>query len=81
MKIAKNLKKNANAMAQKYAPQSVNQNGDKIWFVYVNKAGSAVPAYYDVATRAFRSVVHGKQYNGVAIRNLVARPVVEGMLK
>ena len=42
MKIAKNLIKNANAMTKKYAPQSVNQKGDKIWFVYVNKAGKAL---------------------------------------
>jgi hypothetical protein len=66
----------------KYAPQGVKKEGNKLWFTYVNKAGSIIPAYYDYATRAFKSVVHGKQYGkgGVAVRNLVARPVIEGAL-
>ena len=65
-----------------YAPQGVETIGDKIWFTYVNKAGSAVSAYYDSTSRTFKSVVRGKQYgkSGYAVRNLVALPVVEGIL-
>ena len=65
-----------------YAPQGVETIGDKIWFTYVNKAGSAVSAYYDAKSRTFKSVVRGKQYgkSGYAVRNLVARPVIEGAL-
>ena len=65
-----------------YAPQGVETIGDKIWFTYVNKAGSAVSAYYDFPSRTFKSVVRGKQYgkSGYAVRHLVARPVVEGIL-
>ena len=71
----------SNAVA-KYAPQGVNTIGSKIWFTYINKAGSAVSAYYDSANRSFKSVVRGKQYgqSGYAVRNLVARPVIEGIL-
>ena len=66
----------------KYEPQGVERIGNKIWFTYVNKAGSAVSAYYDFGSRSFKSVVRGKQYgkSGYAVRNLVARPVVEGVL-
>ncbi len=66
----------------KYEPQAIKQEGKKIWFTYVNAKGAIVPAFYDFVTRSFKSVVHGKQYgkDGVAIRNLVARPVVEGIL-
>ena len=72
---------NAQAVAQ-YAPQGVETIGGKIWFTYVNKAGSAVSAYYDSKSRAFKSVVRGKQYGkaGYAVRNLVALPVIEGVL-
>jgi hypothetical protein len=71
----------ANAVA-KYEPQGVERIGNKIWFTYVNKAGSSVSAYYDAKSRAFKSVVRGKQYgeSGYAVRNLVARPVIEGAL-
>ena len=66
----------------KYAPQGVRKEGNKLWFTYVNKAGSIIPAYYDYATRAFKSVVHGKQYGKgrAAVRNRVARPVIDGAL-
>jgi len=65
-----------------YEPQGVQKIGQKIWFTYVNKAGSSVSAYYDVKSRSFKSVVRGKQYgeSGYAVRNLVARPVIEGVL-
>ena len=65
-----------------YAPQGVETIGDKIWCTYVNKAGSAVSAYYDSKSRTFKSVVRGKQYRKsvYAVRNLVALPVVEGIL-
>ena len=71
----------AEALA-KYEPQGVERVGNKIWFTYVNKAGSAVSAYYDDQSRTFKSVVRGKQYgkSGYAVRNLVARPVIEGVL-
>ena len=71
----------ANAVA-KYEPQGVERVNNKIWFTYVNKAGSAVAAYYDFPTRSFKSVVRGSQYGKakVAVRNLVARPVIEGAL-
>ena len=71
----------ANAVA-KYEPQGVERVGQKIWFTYVNAKGSVVPAFYDFVTRSFKSVVYGKQYGkeGVAVRNLVAKPVVEGIL-
>ena len=71
----------ANAVA-KYEPQGVERVGNKIWFTYVNKAGSAVSAYYDFSSRSFKSVVRGSQYgkSGYAVRNLVARPVIEGVL-
>ncbi len=66
----------------KYAPQGVNRIGNKLWFTYINKAGSSISAYYDYATRTFKSVVRGSQYGkkGVAVRNLVARPVIEGAI-
>ena len=71
----------ANAVAN-YEPQGVETIGNKIWFTYVNKAGSAVSAYYDSESRTFKSVIRGKQYgkNGYAVRNLVALPVIEGAL-
>ena len=71
----------ANAVA-KYEPQGVERVGNKIWFTYVNKAGSGVSAYYDLVSRSFKSVVRGQQYgkSGYAVRNLVARPVIEGAL-
>ena len=55
----------ANAVA-KYEPQNVNKQGDKLWFTYINKTGVAVNAFYG---------------EGVAIRNLVAKPVIEGVLR
>ena len=71
----------ANAVAT-YAAQGVERSGDNLWFSYQNKAGSNVSAYYDFGTRAFKSVVRGKQYgkSGYAVRNLVARPVIESAL-
>ena len=71
----------ANAVAN-YEPQGVETIGNKIWFTYVNKAGSAVSAYYDAKSRVFKSVVRGKQYgkSGYAVRNLVASTGIEGML-
>ena len=70
----------SNAVA-KYEPQNVNRQGDKLWFTYVNRAGVAVNAFYEYSTRSFKSVVKGSQYgDGVAIRNLVANPVIEGIL-
>ena len=65
-----------------YEAQGVERIGDKLWFTYQNKAGSNVSAYYDFATRSFKSVVRGKQYGktGYAVRNLVARQVIEGVL-
>ena len=69
--------KNANAMAD-YKPQNVNQKGDKLWFNYINATGVMVSAFYEYSTRSFKSVVKGSQYGeGVAIRNLVANPVIE----
>jgi len=65
----------------KYEPKAIKQEGKKIWFTYVNAKGAVVPAFYDFVTRSFKSVVKGSQYgDGVAIRNLVAKPVVEGIL-
>ena len=66
----------------KYQPQGVERVGSKLWFSYVNKAGAVVPAFYDNATRTFKSVVRGKQYGQkqLAVRNLVARPVIEGAI-
>ena len=65
-----------------YQPQGVERIGDKLWFTYQNKAGSAVSAYYDFKSRSFKSVVRGKQYgkSGYAVRNLVASPVIESVL-
>jgi hypothetical protein len=71
----------ANAVA-KYQPQNVNKQGDKLWFTYINQTGVAVNAFYEYSTRKFKSVVKGSQYGeGVAIRNLVAKPVIEGVLR
>ena len=71
----------SNAVA-KYVPQNVNRQGDKLWFTYINGAGVAVNAFYEYSTRSFKSVVKGEQYGeGVAIRNLVAKPVIEGALR
>jgi hypothetical protein len=74
-------KANAVDAVAKYEPQGVESVGNKIWFTYVNKAGSAVPAYYDCPSRSFKSVVRGSQYGKkrLAVRNLVARPVIEGV--
>ncbi len=71
----------ANAVAT-YEAQGVERVGDKLWFSYQNKAGSNVSAYYDFESRSFKSVVRGKQYgkSGYAVRNLVARPVIESAL-
>jgi hypothetical protein len=71
----------ANAVAT-YEAQGVERIGDKLWFSYQNKAGSNVSAYYDFESRSFKSVVRGKQYgkSGYAVRNLVARPVIESAL-
>lgn len=64
-----------------YEPRNVNRQGDKLWFNYVNQAGVVVSAFYEYSTRSFKSVVKGSQYGeGVAIRNLVANPVIEGVL-
>ncbi len=81
MQLEMSFVEKATAVA-KYEPQAIKQEGKKIWFTYVNAKGAIVPAFYDFVTRSFKSVVHGKQYgkDGVAIRNLVARPVVEGIL-
>jgi hypothetical protein len=64
-----------------YKPQAINRKGDKLWFSYVNNVGRAINAYYDYKTRSFKSVVKGSQYgkDQVAIRNLVAKPVIEGV--
>ena len=63
-----------------YEPRNVNREGDKLWFNYVNQAGVVISAFYDYSTRSFKSVVKGSQYgDGVAIRNLVANPVIEGV--
>tara|TARA_B100001093_G_scaffold508766_1_gene571599 strand:+ start:3392 stop:3643 length:252 start_codon:yes stop_codon:yes gene_type:complete len=70
----------ANAVA-KYQPQNVNKQGDKLCFSYMNNAGVMVNAFYEYSSRKFKSAVKGSQYgDGVAIRNLVAKPVVEGIL-
>jgi hypothetical protein len=71
----------ANAVA-KYEPQNVNKQGDKIWFSYWNNAGKPISAFYDKVERKFKQVVIGKQYgeDGVAIRNLIAQPVIEKIL-
>jgi hypothetical protein len=71
----------ANAVA-KYEPQGVERINNKIWFTYINKAGSEIKAYYDLASRSFKSIVRGGQYGKkkLAVRNLVARPVIEGAL-
>ena len=64
-----------------YKPLAVNRDGDKLWFSYKNAVGTIVNAFYDYKSRSFKSVVEGDQYgDGVAIRNLVARPVVESIL-
>ena len=65
----------------KYTPEQVTQEDGKIWFVYVTKEDSAIPAFYDIAERKFKSVVEGVQYGGFAVRNLVAQPVVANILK
>jgi hypothetical protein len=66
----------------KYEPQNVNKQGDKIWFSYWNNAGKPISAFYDKVERKFKQVVIGKQYgeDGVAIRNLIAQPVIEKIL-
>jgi len=65
-----------------YEPQNVNKQGDKLWFNYTNAKGVIVSAFYEYSTRSFKSVVKGGQYGeGVAIRNLVAKPVIEGVLR
>ncbi len=81
MQLEMSFVEKATAVA-KYEPQAIKQEGKKIWFTYVNAKGAIIPAFYDFTTRSFKSVVHGKQYgkDGVAVRNLVAKPVVEGIL-
>ena len=81
MQLEMSFAEKATAVA-KYEPKAIKTEGEKIWFTYVNATGSVVPAFYDFATRSFKSVVYGKQYgeDGFAIRNLVAKPVVEGIL-
>ena len=65
-----------------YEPKNVSHEGDKIWFGYMNNAGRPVSAFYDKLERKFKQVVMGKQYgeDGVAIRNLIATPVIEKIL-
>jgi len=71
----------SNAVAR-YEPQNVNRQGDKLWFTYINKGGVAVNAFYEYSTRSFKSVVKGDQYGeGVAIRNLVAKPLIESVFR
>jgi len=72
--------KQANSLA-KFEPMQVEKVGDKIWFSYANATGSIVPAYYDCKKRKFQSVVHAEQYNKVAVRNVVARPVIEKLFQ
>ena len=73
--------KKAHAVAN-YQPQEAERIGDKLWFTYVNREGSPVPAYYDFVSRSFKSVVRGAQYGkrGYAVRNLIASPVIEKIL-
>jgi len=67
---------------EKYKPLNVNRKEDKLWFSYINSAGSIITAYYDFALRSFKSVVEGDQYGeGVAIRSVIAKPVVESMIQ
>lgn len=75
-------KANAVTEVAKYEPQGLERIGKKLWFTYINDKGAGIPAFYDLATRSFKSVVRGKQYgkSGYAVRNLVARPVIEGAL-
>jgi len=65
----------------KYQPKAINRKGNKLWFSYVNNVGRAINAYYDYKTRSFKSVVKGSQYgkDQIAVRNLVAKPVIEGV--
>ena len=80
MQLEMSFIEKANAVAN-YEPQNVNRQGDKLWFNYVNQAGVVINAFYEYSTRSFKSVVKGTQYgDGVAIRNLVAKPVIEGAI-
>jgi len=80
MQLEMSFIEKANAVAN-YEPQNVNRQGDKLWFNYVNQAGVVINAFYEYSTRSFKSVVKGGQYGeGVAIRNLVAKPVIEGVM-
>mgnify|MGYP003386621831 FL=1 len=80
MQLEMSFTKKAKSVAN-YEPRNVNRQGDKLWFNYVNQAGVVVSAFYEYSTRSFKSVVKGSQYGeGVAIRNLVANPVIEGVL-
>ena len=80
MQLEMSFIEKAQAVAN-YQPQNVNRQGDKLWFNYVNQAGVVVSAFYEYSTRSFKSVVKGSQYGeGVAIRNLVAKPRVVGRI-
>ena len=80
MQLEMSFTQKAKAVAN-YEPRNVNRQGDKLWFNYVNQAGVVVSAFYEYSTRSFKSVVKGSQYgDGVAIRNLVANPAIEGVL-
>ncbi len=80
MQLEMTFAEKANAV-EAYKPMAINREGNKLWFSYYNAVGKAITAYYDYASRSFKQVVEGKQYGeGVAIRNLVAKPVVEGVL-
>ena len=65
-----------------YKPKNVSHDGNKIWFSYWNNAGKPISAFYDKVERKFKQVVIGEQYgeDGVAIRNLIAQPVIEKIL-
>ena len=79
MQLEMSFTKKAKSVAN-YEPRNVNRQGDKLWFNYVNQAGVVVSAFYEYSTRSFKSVVKGSQYgDGIAIRNLVANPVIEGV--
>ncbi len=80
MQLEMSFTQKANAVA-KYQPMNVERVGNKLWFSYINNAGSAVPAFYDYSTRSFKSVVEGGQYHDVAVRNVVARPVIDKLFQ
>ena len=81
MQLEMSFTEKAKAVAN-YEPQNVNRQGDKLWFNYVNQAGVVVSAFYEYSTRSFKSVVKGDQYGeGVAIRNLVAKRLIERVFR